>query len=129
MIIRLWTARATPKGAAQSQARFTRKILPTLRGLDGYLGASFLRRPDGKEIELLLVTRWRSLRAVRAFAGDDIERAVVDEEAEAILLRWDRRVRHYQVALEDGASSPGPRRRALSKTRPRPSRRTARRRR
>ena len=51
MIIRLWTARATPKGAGQSQARFVRKILPRLRGLDGYLGASFLRRPDGKESE------------------------------------------------------------------------------
>lgn len=124
MIIRLWTARATPRGARQSQARFARKILPRLRRLRGYLGASFLRRRYGKEIELLLLTRWRSLAAVRAFAGDDIERAVVDPEAAAILKRWDKRVRHYEVALEDGAS--GTRRRRRSTTRPRPTKKTAR---
>jgi heme-degrading monooxygenase HmoA len=127
MIIRLWTARATPRGAGQSQTRFVEKILPRLRGLDGYLGASLLRRPDGKQIELLLITRWQSLEAVRAFAGEDIDRAVVDEEAAAILTRWDRRVRHYDIALEDGASAPGTSRRAPPTSRRRPPRRTARR--
>jgi heme-degrading monooxygenase HmoA len=125
MIIRLWTARATPRGARQSQARFTRKVLPELRAIRGYLGASFLRRRKGREIELLLLTRWRSLGAVQAFAGEDIERAKVAEEAKAILKRWDRRVRHYEVAREDGASVPGNRRRTPSKARPRRSKRTA----
>ena len=126
MIIRVWTAHATPDGAEKCQARFVEKVLPRLKPLAGYLGTSFLRRPDGDEVELVLLTRWESLEAVRAFAGDDIDRAVVDTEAAAIMTRWDARVRHYEVAFEDGASAPGARRRAPSTTRPRPSKRTPR---
>src|SRR5262249_3530482 len=92
MIIRLWTAHATPEGAARSQGRFVEKILPTLTPLDGYLGASFLRRIVGDEVELVLLTRWKSLESIRAFAGDDIERAVVAEDAATMLKRWDARV-------------------------------------
>jgi heme-degrading monooxygenase HmoA len=128
MIIRLWTAHATPEGAAKSQARFVEKILPTLKPLGGFLGASFLRRLVGDEVELVLLTRWQSLEAVRAFAGDDIERAVVADDAATMLKRWDDRVRHYEVALEHGASAPSKRRRVPSKTRPRASKKkTARR--
>jgi heme-degrading monooxygenase HmoA len=125
MIIRVWTAHATPEGAENCQARFVEQILPRLKSLAGYLGASLLRRPDGDEIELVLLTRWKSLEAVRPFAGPDIERAVVDTEAAAIMTRWDPRVRHYEVALEDGPSAPGARRRAPSTARSRQSKRTS----
>ena len=126
MIIRLWTAEATPENAERCQVRFVERILPTLKPLDGYLGASFLRRPVGDKVELVLLTRWESRDSVRAFAGDDMDRAVVDPDAAAIMTRWDERVRHYEVALEDAASAPGSRRRAPSTKRPRPSKRTSR---
>jgi len=125
MIIRVWTSHATPEGAEKYQARFVAKILPRLEPLAGYLGSTLLRRPDGDEIELVLLTRWKSLEAVRPFAGPDIERAVVDTEAAAIMTRWDPRVRHYEVALETGASTPGAGR-TPSTTRPRPPKRTSR---
>jgi len=107
MIIRVWKARATPEGAERCRARFVEKILPRLKPLEGYRGASLLRRPDGDEVELVLLTRWESLEAVRPFAGPDIEHAVVDEEAATMLTGWDRRVRHYDIAHEDEASAPG----------------------
>ena len=101
MIIRVWTADATPEGAAKSEARFAEQILPKLKRIDGYQGAFLLRRLVGDQVELVLLTRWRSMEAVRAFAGDDIDRAVVAEDAAEIMTRWDERVRHYEVALED----------------------------
>jgi heme-degrading monooxygenase HmoA len=107
MIIRVWTAHATPEGAAQCQARFAEQMLPRLRQCDGYRGASVLRRLDGNEVELVLLTRWESIESIRSFAGDDIERAVVAEDAKAILTGWDERVLHYEVSLEDGASASG----------------------
>ena len=48
-----------------------------------------------------LVTRWRSLDSLRAFAGDDLDRAVVAADALPLLMRYDRRVRHYELVLED----------------------------
>jgi len=45
-------------------------------------------------------TEWESLDHIRAFAGDDVERAVVSDEAKAMLTRFDGGVRHYHVALD-----------------------------
>jgi heme-degrading monooxygenase HmoA len=73
-------------------------VLPELQAIEGFRGATLLRREDGAEIEFLVLTRWASLEAIRAFAGDDIERAVVEPEAVAVLVSFDDRVRHYEVA-------------------------------
>jgi hypothetical protein len=37
------------------------------------------------------------MEALHEFAGPDLERAVVEPEARAALLRFDARVRHYEV--------------------------------
>ena len=45
------------------------------------------------------------MNAIRAFAGDDVERAVVADEAALLLQSWDERVRHYDVSVEDPRES------------------------
>jgi hypothetical protein len=47
------------------------------------------------------MTWWRSADDIHAFAGDDITRAVVADEARALLARFDREVQHFDVMLED----------------------------
>jgi len=42
---------------------------------------------------------WQSLDAVRAFAGADIEAAVVEPEARAVLASFDSRVSHYTIGI------------------------------
>ena len=37
---------------------------------------------------------------VRAFAGEDPERAVVEDAARRALTRWDERVTHHEVAVD-----------------------------
>jgi heme-degrading monooxygenase HmoA len=101
VIARVWTARTTPARAPAYADHLYRRVLPQLRGLDGYTGASLLRRDADGETELIVVTRWRSLDAVRAFAGDDPDAAVVEPEAAAVLTRYDTRVRHYEIVIED----------------------------
>lgn len=104
MIARAWAATATRAGADGYRAHFRQHVLPELRRLDGYLGARLLEHEAGGQIEITVLTYWRSLDAIRAFAGDDIETAVVAEEARALLLRFDTRVRHDHVVVEDGAA-------------------------
>ena len=48
-------------------------------------------------VEFLVLTRWESLDAIRAFAGDDIGRAVVEPGAVSALVEYDPRVQHYDV--------------------------------
>ena len=46
------------------------------------------------------VTFFTSLDAVRGFAGDDYQQAVVEDAARHALSRWDERVSHHEVAAE-----------------------------
>jgi antibiotic biosynthesis monooxygenase (ABM) superfamily enzyme len=68
--------------------------------VEGYLGADLLRRSVGDEVEFITLTRFDSLDAVRAFAGDDYERAVIVDEAHRLLSRFDERSAHYETVLE-----------------------------
>jgi heme-degrading monooxygenase HmoA len=101
VIARVWTARTTPERAPAYADHLRTRVLPQLRALDGYTGTSLLRQDADGETELIVVTRWRSLDAVRAFTGDDLEAAVVEPEAAAVLTRYDTRVRHYEIVAED----------------------------
>ena len=47
-----------------------------MRAIAGFIGADVLRRPDGDEEAFVTLTRFASLDAIRAFAGDDYERPV-----------------------------------------------------
>jgi hypothetical protein len=55
------------------------------------------------EIEFLVLTVWESMDSIRAFAGDNPERAVVEPEARAALVRFDDTVHHYEVLVAPDA--------------------------
>jgi heme-degrading monooxygenase HmoA len=103
LIARVWSAQATQAQAPEYAEHLRAKVLPALRGVDGYAGAILLEREVSGAVEIVVLTFWRSLDSVRGFAGDDLEGAVVAEEAAALLTRFDQRVRHYEVAVKDGA--------------------------
>jgi hypothetical protein len=60
-----------------------------------------LERAIPGAVEIIVITFWRSVDSIEAFAGPDLERAVVADEAAALLAQFDRRVRHYQVSLAE----------------------------
>jgi heme-degrading monooxygenase HmoA len=103
MIARFWSAETTHAESPAYAEHLRTQVLPALKSLDGYGGAMLLERavPDG--IEVIVITFWRSVDSIQAFAGDDLEAAVVADEAAAVLTKFDRRVRHYEVAVKDDA--------------------------
>jgi heme-degrading monooxygenase HmoA len=102
MIGRLWRGWTTAALAPGYVAHLRDSTFPELERIDGYEGAYALRR-DGAEVEFAVLTLWRSLDAVKAFAGDDHEVAVVPPDAQRVLTRFDRTVTHYEVALRGEA--------------------------
>ncbi|MGK9166207.1 antibiotic biosynthesis monooxygenase [Inquilinus limosus] len=102
MIVRVWRGWAAPSNPLAYPEHFHGAVLPALRGIAGFRGASLLRQNRPGEIEFMVLTRWESMEAIRAFAGDDPEQAVVEPEAVAALMRFDGRVQHYAV-VEEGA--------------------------
>ncbi|MEO3822894.1 antibiotic biosynthesis monooxygenase [Actinomadura sp. B10D3] len=99
MIARTWRATATPEGADAYREHFADAVLPALRRVDGHRGAYLFRRDADGQIELEVMTLWDSLEAIQGFAGADISTAVVEPEAQAVLLTYDRTVIHRTVAL------------------------------
>ena len=102
MIERVWSARTVSRdGAAAYAAYFRRVVLPELAAVGGYRGATLLQRDLRGGIEIVVSTRWDSLDVIRSFAGDDIARAVVHDEAAALFSDHDRIVRHFEIVSED----------------------------
>lgn len=64
----------------------------------GNRGVSVLRRLQGEHSEIMLISLWDSMDAVRSFAGKNPERSVYYPEDENYLLEMEPLVRHYEVA-------------------------------
>lgn len=100
-IIRHWSARTSVQNWPRYREHFINNVLPELQGIAGYLGATLSVRTVGEQREILVETYWRSLDAVRAFAGIDMDAAVVASEAASMLIDFDTRVRHTEVVVSD----------------------------
>jgi heme-degrading monooxygenase HmoA len=102
MIVRTWSATAEPAGAENYSRYFDGTLLPELRKLPGFKGAYLLRRDLGEDgtVELTAHTFWESPEVIRAFAGDDITVSVVEPQAHAMLLDFDRTAAHRTVVVD-----------------------------
>jgi heme-degrading monooxygenase HmoA len=107
MILREWRCRASRDNADAYPRHFRGNVAPELGGIRGFLGAKLLRRYHGDTIEYLVLTRWESMEAIQAFAGDDAGKAVVEPGAVEALVDYDRRVQHYTLVEEVGPSQDG----------------------
>ncbi|MGH8213542.1 MAG: antibiotic biosynthesis monooxygenase family protein [Rhodanobacteraceae bacterium] len=98
MIVRIWRG-ITPKEQADAYLEHLQQTaLPALAGQPDLRGAWVLRRVQGDRCEFQLLSLWESLDAVRAFAGDQPERAVYFAEDDKFLLDMEPLVRLYEVA-------------------------------
>lgn len=104
MISRVWHGWTTPANADAYEALLQNEIFAGIqrRQIAGYRGIHLLRRDVGDEVEFITIMWFDSLQAVRTFAGEDYEVAVVPPEARALLSRFDERSQHYQVKTKVG---------------------------
>jgi hypothetical protein len=105
IILRQWTARTTQEQWPRYRAHFSVKVLPDLRRVAGFLGATLFARHTGDEVEILVETCWRSLESIRAFAGPEVEAAVISDDAKAMLTEFDGHVRHFEAVITDRSES------------------------
>jgi heme-degrading monooxygenase HmoA len=102
MIARIWRGRVP---AAKADAYLDYLLATGLKdygATPGNRGVWALRRIEGEVAEFVTLTFWDSMDAVRAFAGEDVERAVYYPEDDEYLLEKEPRVEHYEVAYGMG---------------------------
>jgi antibiotic biosynthesis monooxygenase (ABM) superfamily enzyme len=64
-------------------------------GIPGFRNAEVLRRDDGPEVAFVTLTRFDGLEAIRGFAGENYETAVIEPRARALLSHYDERAQHF----------------------------------
>ena len=101
MINRIWHGWTSRQNADAYERLLRSEIFKGIehRKIPGYRGIHLLRRNVAEGVEFVTVMWFDSIDAVKAFAGDDFETAVVPPTARALLSRFDERSAHYNVLV------------------------------
>lgn len=104
MISRIWHGWTTPANADKYESLLKEEIFVGIQGrhIHGFKNIQLLRHSMGKEVEFITIMQFDSLDAVREFAGEDYEAAVVPQSARAVLSHFDERSQHYEVREDRG---------------------------
>jgi heme-degrading monooxygenase HmoA len=99
MISRIWHGWTRHENADAYERLLRSEIFTGIakRSIKGYRGIHLLRRNIGEDVEFVTIMWFDSMEAVRAFAGEDYEGAVVPPMARRLLSKFDSRSAHYEV--------------------------------
>jgi heme-degrading monooxygenase HmoA len=98
MIARIWRG-VVATGDADAYGRYIDETgFSAYQQTPGNQGAWLLRRDEDGRTEFLAFTLWESVDAIKAFAGEDIEAAVLYPEDERYLIDGASTTAHYDVA-------------------------------
>lgn len=99
MILREWRGRVPLEKVDDYREVLERTGLRDYAATPGHRGTLLTVDPTVAtgQAEFMLLTLWESHQAIRAFAGDDIDRAVYYPEDDGFLLEKPPRLRHYEV--------------------------------
>lgn len=101
MISRIWHGWTTKKNVGAYEKLLRSEILPGIENssIEGFIGAHLLCRNVEDGVEFITICWFRHWEAVKEFAGDDYEQAVVPPEARKLLSKFDTRSQHYETLI------------------------------
>jgi heme-degrading monooxygenase HmoA len=99
MITRNWTGVVKPGRSNDYLIHLQNDTLKRLSAIKGFLNASILKRMVSDGIEFLVITHWENMDAIKQFAGEAADIAVVPPTAQEMMVRYDPVVRHYEEVL------------------------------
>jgi heme-degrading monooxygenase HmoA len=97
MIARVWRGRTTTENADAYLDLLAGTIFPGLAKRPGHCAAYVMRRPLEGGVEFVVTTLWFSMDAIRQFAGENADAAVVEPRARELLDEYDDFVSHYDL--------------------------------
>jgi antibiotic biosynthesis monooxygenase (ABM) superfamily enzyme len=99
MISRIWFGWTTTQNAEAYEKLLKTEIFPGIvaKKIPGFRRIELARRPDGDEVEFVTTMWFDSMEAVKAFAGERYQTAVVPPAARALLKGFNDIAEHYEV--------------------------------
>jgi heme-degrading monooxygenase HmoA len=99
VIARTWRGWTSAEDADRYAAYVDETGVSGLAATEGNRGVYMLRRIEGDRAEFIVLSLWESLEAIKAFAGDDIEKAVFYPQDEEFLVEREWTCLHYEVSV------------------------------
>ena len=100
MIVRIWHGVNPTEKAERYLAYLLETGVKGYQAVAGNRGVQVLHRTSKGNTEFLILSFWESYESIRAFAGDDLERAVYYDKDREFLLELKATVTHYEVATQ-----------------------------
>lgn len=104
MIERHWKGIAKTEEADQYIQHLLTDTFPKLSAMTGFIRSSILRRKVDRGIEFRVVTVWSSLEAIKQFAGEVPDLAVVPSNVKKMMVEYDAFAFHYEVVTNFSAA-------------------------
>jgi hypothetical protein len=96
-ISRHWSALAKKERVTEYIDHLEHDTFVKLQSIEGFRKATILHHEVKNGVRFLIITEWESLDAIRKFAGEDCETAVVPPLVQDIMLEYDCKVVHYII--------------------------------
>lgn len=96
-IMRIWRGETPTSRAAEYLERMTPVALADYTRVAGNRGAWVLSRAQGDVTEVITLSLWESMESIRAFAGDDLDRAKYYDFDPDYLVSLPPTVEHWEV--------------------------------
>ncbi|MFN6570265.1 antibiotic biosynthesis monooxygenase family protein [Dendronalium sp. ChiSLP03b] len=101
VVARIWHGKTLTSKAAEYYDYLKEAGIKKIESIPGNLGAQVLRLTDGKITEFTVISYWESRDAIRAFAGNDIEKVRSLPKDNEYLIEPETKVKHFDVLLDD----------------------------
>ncbi|HET7434844.1 MAG TPA: antibiotic biosynthesis monooxygenase family protein [Thermoanaerobaculia bacterium] len=100
VVAREWKGRVAPARADEYYAYLSEGV-KKMRTIRGYLGAEIMRRDEPTAVGFTVISYWETREAIKAYAGEDIEKPHHLPRDREMLLELPERVLHYDVTFTD----------------------------
>ena len=101
VVARMWHGRVPDARAEEYYAYLKSAGIVRLEQIPGNLGADVLTSSRDGVTEFIVISYWRSLDDIKAYAGADIEKAHNLPRDAEFLIEPETNVRHFTVRLSD----------------------------
>jgi len=101
MIARIWHGYTTFENADSYEHLLREEIFEGIKNkeMHGFKSIQLFRRNIDQQTEFITLMMFDSIEAVKAFAGEQYEVAVVPEKSRKLLSSFDATSQHYEVVV------------------------------
>jgi len=100
VVAREWKGRVAPARADEYYAYLVGGV-KKMGAVAGNLGVQIMRRDEPSAVEFTVISYWETREAIKAYAGEDIEKPHHLPRDREMLLELPDRVLHYDVTYTD----------------------------